>query len=208
VPAGSPVALRHRLERPGAQPDFAPLSTWLRTNMRRRCPPSRHLFEGDRACPPAGEHLAGLIRPRGIPRPPPLRRRQTAVRRQLKGHGSLSCRGPAAKGKNRTTTSVPCPSSDLRTPPSSPATRGGQTPQSPRLQPRRSGETTGPPSSGGGAGRHGEPSVFKHVILHHQENRTTTRSRDMREGTATPLVMFGEEVSPTTRPARQFTLFR
>jgi YVTN family beta-propeller protein len=58
--------------------------------------------------------------------------------------------------------------------------------------------------------RHGEPSLFKHVIYVIKENRTYDQVfGDMKEGNGDPtLVMFGEEVTPNQHAlARQFTLF-
>ena len=58
--------------------------------------------------------------------------------------------------------------------------------------------------------RHGEPSVFKHVIYIIKENRTYDQVfGDMKEGNGDPkLCMFGEEVTPNHHAlARQFTLF-
>jgi YVTN family beta-propeller protein len=58
--------------------------------------------------------------------------------------------------------------------------------------------------------RHGEPSVFKHVIYVIKENRTYDQVfGDMKEGNGDPnLVLFGEEVTPNHHAlARQFTLF-
>jgi YVTN family beta-propeller protein len=58
--------------------------------------------------------------------------------------------------------------------------------------------------------RHGEPSVFKHVIYVIKENRTYDQVLgDLKEGNGDPrLVMFGEEVTPNHHAlARQFTLF-
>ncbi len=58
--------------------------------------------------------------------------------------------------------------------------------------------------------RHGEPSVFKHVIYVIKENRTYDQVfGDMKEGNGDPnLVMFGEKVTPNLHAlARQFTLF-
>ena len=58
--------------------------------------------------------------------------------------------------------------------------------------------------------RHGEPSVFKHVIYIIKENRTYDQVfGDMKEGNGDPnLVMFGEKVTPNHHAlARQFTLF-
>jgi YVTN family beta-propeller protein len=58
--------------------------------------------------------------------------------------------------------------------------------------------------------RHGEPSVFKHVIYVIKENRTYDQVfGDLKEGNGDPnLVMFGEEVTPNHHAlARQFTLF-
>jgi YVTN family beta-propeller protein len=58
--------------------------------------------------------------------------------------------------------------------------------------------------------RHGEPSVFKHVIYVIKENRTYDQVfGDIKEGNGEPkLVMFGEAVTPNHHAlARQFTLF-
>ena len=58
--------------------------------------------------------------------------------------------------------------------------------------------------------RHGEPSVFEHVIYIIKENRTYDQVLgDMKEGKGDPnLVLFGEEVTPNHHAlARQFTLF-
>jgi hypothetical protein len=58
--------------------------------------------------------------------------------------------------------------------------------------------------------RHGEPSVFRHVIYIIKENRTYDQVfGGMKEGNGEPsLVMFGEEVTPNHHAlAREFTLF-
>jgi hypothetical protein len=58
--------------------------------------------------------------------------------------------------------------------------------------------------------RHGEPSVFKHVIYIIKENRTYDQVfGDMKEGNGNPrLALFGAEVTPNHHAlARQFTLF-
>ncbi len=58
--------------------------------------------------------------------------------------------------------------------------------------------------------RHGEPSLFQHVIYVIKENRTYDQVfGDIKEGNGDPnLVMFGEEVTPNHHAlARQFTLF-
>ncbi len=58
--------------------------------------------------------------------------------------------------------------------------------------------------------RHGEPSVFKHVLYVIKENRTYDQVfGDIKEGNGEPkLVLFGEEVTPNHHAlARQFTLF-
>jgi YVTN family beta-propeller protein len=58
--------------------------------------------------------------------------------------------------------------------------------------------------------RHGEPSVFEHVIYIIKENRTYDQVfGDIKEGNGKPeLVMFGEKVTPNLHAlARQFTLF-
>src|SRR5207237_5495174 len=59
-------------------------------------------------------------------------------------------------------------------------------------------------------GRHGEPSIFKHVIYIIKENRTYDQLfGDMKEGNGDAnLVLFGEPVTPNHHAlARQFTLF-
>lgn len=58
--------------------------------------------------------------------------------------------------------------------------------------------------------RHGEPSVFRHVIYVIKENRSYDQILgDVKEGNGDPnLVMFGEDVTPNTHAlVRQFTLF-
>src|SRR5262249_38062528 len=58
--------------------------------------------------------------------------------------------------------------------------------------------------------RHGEPSVFKHVIYVIKENRTYDQVfGDIKEGNGEPkLCVFGEEVTPNHHKlAREFTLF-
>jgi YVTN family beta-propeller protein len=58
--------------------------------------------------------------------------------------------------------------------------------------------------------RHGEPSVFKHVVYVIKENRTYDQVfGDMKEGNGDPrLVMYGEDVTPNHHKlAREFTLF-
>jgi YVTN family beta-propeller protein len=58
--------------------------------------------------------------------------------------------------------------------------------------------------------RHGEPSVFKHIVYVIKENRSYDQILgDMKEGDGDPnLVMFGEEITPNQHAlARQFTLF-
>src|SRR5207253_580719 len=58
--------------------------------------------------------------------------------------------------------------------------------------------------------RHGEPSVFKHVLYVIKENRTYDQVLgDMKEGNGDAnLCLFGEEVTPNHHKlARQFTLF-
>src|SRR5262245_20949283 len=58
--------------------------------------------------------------------------------------------------------------------------------------------------------RHGEPSIFKHVIYVIKENRTYDQILgDMKEGNGDPeLCLFGDEVTPNQHAlARQFTLF-
>jgi YVTN family beta-propeller protein len=58
--------------------------------------------------------------------------------------------------------------------------------------------------------RHGEPSVFKHVLYIIKENRSYDQILgDVKEGNGDPrLVMFGERVTPNQHAlARQFTLF-
>jgi YVTN family beta-propeller protein len=58
--------------------------------------------------------------------------------------------------------------------------------------------------------RHGEPSLFKHIIYVIKENRTYDQVfGDMKEGNGDPrLVIYGEDVTPNQHKlAREFTLF-
>jgi YVTN family beta-propeller protein len=58
--------------------------------------------------------------------------------------------------------------------------------------------------------RHGEPSVFKHVVYVIKENRSYDQILgDMKEGNGDPrLCLFGEDVTPNQHKlAREFTLF-
>ena len=143
---------------------------------------------------------------------------KTLIVANVKGHGSLSQPRPAEKGKNShdhlgSVSIIDVPE----------VGRGGVTPpllaeytkqvnENNRLAyslagldaPRSDAKAVPMPR------RHGEPSVFKHVIYVIKENRTYDQMLgDMKEGDGQPkLCLFGEEVTPNHHAlARQFTLF-
>lgn len=129
----------------------------------------------------------------------------------VKGRGSLSQPRPAAKGKNShdhlgSVSIIPLPddaalaryTADVNTNNRLAYSLAGLEKPRPDAPPVPVPE------------RHGEPSVFKHVIYVIKENRTYDQVfGDMKEGNGDPnLVLFGEEVTPNHHAlARQFTLF-
>jgi YVTN family beta-propeller protein len=129
----------------------------------------------------------------------------------VKGHGSLSQPRPAAKGKNShdhlgSVSIIPVPDAAQL------AEYTRQVNANNRLayslagleKPRDGAQPVPVPR------RHGEPSVFKHVIYVIKENRTYDQVfGDVKEGNGDPsLCLFGEQVTPNHHAlARQFTLF-
>src|SRR5262249_32067154 len=129
----------------------------------------------------------------------------------VKGHGSLSQPRPKEKGKNShdylgSVSVIDVPDDALL------ATYTAEVNANNRLayslagleKPRPDARPVPVPR------RHGEPSVFKHVLYVIKENRTYDQVfGDLKEGNGDPnLVMFGEEVTPNHHAlARQFTLF-
>jgi YVTN family beta-propeller protein len=129
----------------------------------------------------------------------------------VKGHGALSQPRPVAKGKNShdhlgSVSIIPVPDADKL------AEYTKQVNANNRLayslagleKPRPDVKPVPVPA------RHGEPSVFKHVVYVIKENRTYDQLfGDMKEGDGEPkLVLFGEKVTPNHHAlARQFTLF-
>ncbi|HYT94984.1 MAG TPA: bifunctional YncE family protein/alkaline phosphatase family protein, partial [Gemmataceae bacterium] len=129
----------------------------------------------------------------------------------VKGHGSLAGPGPKDKGKNShqhlgsvSIIDVPPPAQlTAYTKEVNANNRLGFSLMG--LEKPRAGVKPVPVPA-----RHGEPSVFKHVIYIIKENRTYDQVfGDMKEGNGDPnLVMFGEQVTPNHHAlARQFTLF-
>ncbi len=129
----------------------------------------------------------------------------------VKGHGSVSQPRPAEKGKNShdhlgSVSIIPVPDEKTL------AEYTKQVNDNNRLaysligleKPRPDMKPVPVPQ------RHGEPSVFKHVIYVIKENRTYDQVfGDMKEGNGDKnLVLFGEDVTPNQHAlARQFTLF-
>jgi YVTN family beta-propeller protein len=129
----------------------------------------------------------------------------------VKGHGALHQRRPAGKGKNShdhlgTVSVIDVPDAAQL------ARYTREVNANNRLayslagleKPRRGVKPVPVPR------RHGEPSVFQHVIYVIKENRTYDQVfGDLKEGNGDPkLVMFGEQVTPNHHAlARQFTLF-
>jgi hypothetical protein len=129
----------------------------------------------------------------------------------VKGHGSLSQPRPKEKGKNShdhlgSVSIINVPDADRL------AAYTKEVNANNRLayslagldKPRKEAQPMPVPR------RHGEPSVFKHVIYIIKENRTYDQVLgDMKEGNGDPkLVVFGEQVTPNHHAlARQFTLF-
>jgi YVTN family beta-propeller protein len=134
----------------------------------------------------------------------------------IKGHGSLSQPRPAEKGKNSYdalgSVSIIDVPSKRPIDPSGLAEYTAQVHANNRLaysltgldKPRADAPPVPVPQ------RHGEPSVFKHVVYIIKENRTYDQVLgDMKEGNGDPnLALFGEEVTPNHHAlAREFTLF-
>ena len=129
----------------------------------------------------------------------------------IKGHGSLSQPRPKEKGKNShdhlgsvSVIDVPQPAALARYT-AQVHTNNRLSFSLAGLEKPRTGIKPVPVPQ-----RHGEPSVFKHVIYVIKENRTYDQVfGDMKEGNGDPkLVMFGEKVTPNLHAlARQFTLF-
>ncbi len=129
----------------------------------------------------------------------------------IKGHGALDARRPLEKGKNShdhlgSVSIIDVPDAKLL------AAYTARVNANNRLglslaglaKPRPEAKPVPVPH------RHGEPSVFDHVIFIIKENRTYDQVfGDIKEGNGEPkLVMFGEQVTPNHHAlARQFTLF-
>jgi YVTN family beta-propeller protein len=161
---------------------------------------------------PARSHVAGLIPtgwyPGAVLLSPDGKKLYVA---NVKGHGSLSQPRPLEKGKNSHdhlgTVSI------LDVPDDAQLARYTQEVNANnRLgyslagleKPRPDAKPVPVPQ------RHGEPSVFEHVIYIIKENRTYDQVLgDMKEGNGDPrLILFGEDVTPNHHAlARQFTLF-
>jgi YVTN family beta-propeller protein len=129
----------------------------------------------------------------------------------IKGHGSLSQPRPTEKGKNShdhlgSVSVIDVPDAATLAHYTETVNRNNRLAYSLAGldRPRRGVKAAPVPE------RHGEPSVFKHVLYIIKENRTYDQLLgDMKEGKGDPrLVMFGEEVTPNHHAlARQFTLF-
>src|SRR5262249_61350492 len=135
---------------------------------------------------------------------------QTLYVANVKGHGSLSQPRPAAKGKNShdhlgSVSIIPVPDAAQL------AEYTRQVNANNRLayslagleRPRDGAQPVPVPR------RHGEPSVFKHVIYVIKENRTYDQVvGDVKEGNGDPsLCLFGQEATPNQHAlAREFVL--
>jgi YVTN family beta-propeller protein len=172
---------------------------------------ARGSAEGDPAGRPEKSSVAGLI-PTGWY---PGAVRLTADGKRLvvanvKGHGSLGWRRPAVKGRNShdhlgSISLIDVPDADRL------AAYTREVNENNRLgyslagleKPRPDARPVPVPR------RHGEPSVFKHVLYVIKENRTYDQVfGDMKEGNGDPrLCIFGEEVTPNHHKlAREFAL--
>ncbi len=129
----------------------------------------------------------------------------------IKGHGSLSQPRPADKGKNThdhlgSVSIIDVPDAKTLAKYTETVNRNNRLTYSlAGLEKARPDAKPVPVPA-----RHGEPSVFKHVIYVIKENRTYDQVLgDMKEGNGDPkLVMFGEEVTPNHHAlAREFVLF-
>jgi YVTN family beta-propeller protein len=129
----------------------------------------------------------------------------------VKGIGSLSQPRPAARGKNShdhlgSVSIIPVPGAEQLAEYTKQVNANNRLAYSlAGLEKPREGARPVPVPA-----RHGEPSVFKHVVYVIKENRTYDQVfGDMKEGDGDPrLCIFGEEVTPNHHAlARQFTLF-
>jgi YVTN family beta-propeller protein len=128
----------------------------------------------------------------------------------VKGHGTLSQPRPASKGRNShdhlgSVSIIDVPDAAELTRYTAEVNRNNRLAYSlAGLEAPRAGiEPVAVPE------RHGEPSVFQHVLYIIKENRTYDQVfGDMKEGNGDPgLVLFGEEVTPNHHAlAREFTL--
>jgi YVTN family beta-propeller protein len=129
----------------------------------------------------------------------------------VKGHGSLSQARPAAKGKNShdhlgSVSIIDVPGTGQLRRYTAEVHRNNRLAYSLAglEKPRPDIKPVPVPA------RHGEPSLFKHVIYVIRENRTYDQVfGDMKEGNGDPkLCLFGEKITPNAHAlARQFTLF-
>ena len=212
MPARGPAALRQRLQRPGAEPRRQHALRRQRHQQLRRRRPSRR----------AGTRRTGRWKRReDLCRPDPDRlvsrgRARLADGKKLfvanvKGHGSLSQPRAQEKGKNShdhlgSVSIIDVPDDDQLAGYTKKVNANNRLAYSLAglEKPRPDVKPVPVPA------RHGEPSVFKHVIYVIKENRTYDQVfGDMKEGNGDPnLVIFGEEVTPNQHAlARQFTLF-
>jgi YVTN family beta-propeller protein len=171
-----------------------------------------HSSEGKEIGRPAPSKLAGLIPtgwyPGAVVLSPDGKQLYVA---NVKGHGSLSQPRPVAKGKNSRdflgSLSIIAVPDDAQL-----AAYTREVNANNRLgyslagleKPRAGVKPVAVPQ------RHGEPSVFQHVIYIIKENRTYDQVfGDMKEGNGDlHLILFGEDVTPNHHAlARQFTLF-
>jgi YVTN family beta-propeller protein len=163
---------------------------------------------GDR---PAGSRVLGLIPTGWYPGALLLSRNgKTLYVANVKGHGSLSRPRPIEKGMNShdhlgSVSVIPIPDAGQLAAFTERVNRNNRLAYSlAGLDPPRTGIKPVPVPE-----RHGEPSIFKHVIYVIKENRTYDQVfGDVKEGNGDPnLVLFGEEVTPNHHAlARQFTL--
>lgn len=129
----------------------------------------------------------------------------------VKGHGSLQARRPAAEGRNShdylgSVSIIDVPNTDQLANYTATVNRHNRLAYSISGLDKPRPEVRAVPVPA----RHGEPSTFKHVIYIIKENRTYDQVfGDMKEGNGDPnLVMFGEKVTPNHHAlAREFTLF-
>jgi YVTN family beta-propeller protein len=167
--------------------------------------------EGDAAGRPEKSTLAGLVPtgwyPGAVRLTPDGKRLVVA---NVKGHGSLARRRPAEKGRNShdhlgSVSLIDVPDADRL------AAFTREVNDNNRLgyslagleKPRPDARPVPVPR------RHGEPSVFRHVIYVIKENRTYDQVfGDVKKGNGDPkLCIFGEEVTPNHHKlAREFTL--